>query len=330
MAHTPTTLQLPIEGELPALDGATGWLNSEPLTAAAVRGRPVLVQFWTFTCINWLRTVPYIRAWWRKYRGDGLVVLGVHTPEFEVEADRAHVRRAVQERRINYPVAVDSDYRIWRAFGNSYWPALYSVDAEGKIRHHRFGEGEYEYSEIVIQLLLTAAGAADVSRDLVSVEGRGAEAPADWSDLQSPETYIGYERAESFASLGGAAIDRAREYEAPEDLRVNHWALAGEWTIGRQAAEVEAAGGRIIHRFQARDLHLVMGSADESPVRFRVLLDGEPPGDAHGVDTDERGEGVASEPRLYQLIRQPGRIRARRFEIAFLDPGARAYVFTFG
>ena len=304
-----TTLQLSVEGELPSLEGATGWLNSEPLTTESLRGRPVLVEFWTFTCINWLRTLPYVRGWFEKYRDDGLVVLGVHTPEFEVEQSLENVRRAASELRVEYPIAVDSDYAIWRAFGNSYWPALYFAGADGRIRHHRFGEGEYDYSEIVIQLLLADAGAVDVSRELVALDPSGVEAPADWDHLRSPETYIGYERGGNFASR----------------------ALEGDWTVGRQAAVLNAPGGRIAHRFHARDLHLVMGPApDGQPVRFRVLLDGEPPAAAHGLDTDEHGEGTVSEPRLYQLIRQRDRVTERRFEITFLDAGARAYVFTFG
>jgi len=331
MITMPPTLQLPVEGELPSLVGATGWLNTEPLTPASLRGRPVVVQFWTFTCINWLRTLPYVRSWSQKYQGDGLVVLGVHTPEFEVERDAENVRRAAREMAIEYPIAVDSDYGIWRAFDNEYWPAQYFVDAEGQIRHHRFGEGEYEYCENVIQLLLAAAGSGDADRELVSVAGQGSEAPADWENLRSPETYIGYLRALDFSSPGGASQDRPHEYALPDRLHLNRWALAGEWTIGRQAAALNAPGGRIAHHFHARDLHLVMGpAADDRPVRFRVLLDGEPPGTAHGTDIDEQGEGTVTEPRLYQLIRQRGRIADRTFEITFLGSGVNAYVFTFG
>jgi thiol-disulfide isomerase/thioredoxin len=326
-----TTLQLPIEGELPSLDGATGWLNTEPLTPASLRGRPVLVEFWTFTCINWLRTLPYVRAWSEKYREDGLVVLGVHTPEFEVERDLANIRRAAEAMRIEFPIAADSEYRVWRAFDNQYWPALYFADADGRIRHHRFGEGEYEYSELVIQQLLAAAGARDVGTELASVNPTGIEAAADWEDLRSPETYVGYSRADSFASLGGASRDEPREYEVPPSLNLNRWGLAVNWTIGRQAAVVNAPGGTIAHRFHARDLHLVMAPArDNRPARFRVLLDGDPPGAAHGVDIDSDGEGAVTEPRLYQLIRQPTPVSDRTFEITFLDTGARAYVFTFG
>ena len=326
-----TTDQLPIEGELPSLAGATGWLNTEPLTTASLRGRPVLVQFWTFTCINWLRTLPYVRAWFEKYREDRLVVLGVHSPEFEVERDLEHVRRAAQEMGINYPIAVDSDYGIWRAFGNQYWPALYFADTDGQIRHHRFGEGDFENSEMVIQLLLQAAGGNAVRRGLVTVDGRGIEAPADWDHLRSPESYIGYLRSANFASPGRAWQDRAQEYTVPEVLRLNHWALGGNWTVGRQAAVLNAPGGRIAHRFHARDLHLVLAPApDGRPIRFRILLDGRPPGTAHGVDADERGEGTVTEPRLYQLIRQPSPIAEHTFEIDFVEPGVHAYVFTFG
>jgi thiol-disulfide isomerase/thioredoxin len=326
-----TTLSMPVEGHLPSLEGATGWLNSEPLTATSLRGRPVLVQFWTFTCINWIRTLPYVRSWFEKYRDDGLVVIGVHTPEFAVERDVESIRRAAEQMGIEYPIAIDSDYAIWRAFGNQYWPALYFADGEGQIRHHRFGEGEYEYSEIVIQLLLSAAGTVGVSRDLVSVDPRGIEAPADWEDLGSPESYLGYVRAESFASPGGTSRDMPSEYSVPDVLRPNDWALAGEWTVGRQAAVLDVAGGRIALRFHARDVHLVMApTSDGQPVRFRVLLDGQPPGEDHGVDTDEQGAGTVAEPRLHQLIRQAKPVADRTFEIAFLDPGARAYVFTFG
>jgi thiol-disulfide isomerase/thioredoxin len=308
------SLQLPVEGELPSLGGATGWLNSEPLTAEALRGRPVLVEFWTFTCINWLRTLPYVRSWYEKYRDDGLVVLGVHTPEFEVEQNVEAVRRAAEELDVPYPIAVDSNYEIWTAFGNRYWPALYFADADGRIRHHRFGEGEYDYSELVIQLLLGVDG------EPTPVEGRGIEAPPDWEDLGSPETYLGYERG-----------DRPQEYATPQALPLNEWALSGDWTIERQAAVLNAPGGTLAFRFHARDLHLVMGpAADGEPVRFRVLLDGEAPGASHGVDIDEDGAGTISGTRLYQLIRQRDSVGDQTFEITFLDPGAHAYVFTFG
>jgi thiol-disulfide isomerase/thioredoxin len=326
-----TTLQLPVEGVLPPLDGATDWLNSEPVTESRLLGRAVLVEFWTFTCINWIRTLPYVRAWSEKYRADGLVVIGVHTPEFAVERDINAIRRAVRAMRIDFPIAVDSNYAIWQAFGNEYWPALYFIDRDGQIRHHRFGEGEYEYSEIVIQRLLAAAGASDVNRELVSVDPQGIEAQADWDNLRSPETYVGSNRAENFVSLGGAAADQRRVFERPARLRLNEWALSGDWTVGGQAAALNVAGGRIVHRFHARDLHLVTGPGPAAePVPFRVLLDGEPPGEAHGGDVDDRGEGTVTETRLHQLIRQRGPIVDRTFEITFLDPGAHAYVFTFG
>ena len=325
------TLQLPVEGRLPSLAGATGWLNSEPLTPESLRGVPVVVEFWTFTCINWIRTLPYVRSWSEKYRDDGLVVIGVHTPEFEVEREVAHIRRAAEEMGITYPIAVDSDYGIWRAFSNNYWPALYFADAEGQIRHHRFGEGEYGHSEVVIQLLLAAAGGGSLRRDLVSVDAQGVEAPADWEHLRSPETYIGYGRAANFASPGGASQDQPSPYAIPDALHLNEWGLAGDWTVGRQAAVLNAPQGRIAHRFNARDLHLVMAPAPgDRPVPFRVLLDGVPPGGSHGVDTDAQGEGTVTEPRLYQLVRQSGPIVDRTFEITFLTAGARAYVFTFG
>jgi thiol-disulfide isomerase/thioredoxin len=326
-----TTAELPIEGQLPSLAGATGWLNSEPLTTPSLRGRPVLVEFWTFTCINWIRTLPYVRSWFERYRADGLVVVGVHTPEFEVERDVEKVRQAAREMDVGFPIALDSDYRVWRAFDNQYWPALYFADADGQIRHHRFGEGDYESSETVIRRLLSAAGAVDLSPELASVDARGVEAQADWSELRSPEAYIGHDRAEAFSSPGGASPGSPREYALPPGLALNQWALAGDWTVGRQAAALNRSGGKIVHRFRARDLHLVMGPApDGQPVRFRVELDGEPLGAAHGVDTNQQGEGTVTEARLHQLIRQPTPVAERTFEITFLDAGIRAYVFTFG
>jgi thiol-disulfide isomerase/thioredoxin len=326
-----TTPQLPVEDELPSLGDATGWLNSEPLTAESLRGRPVLVQFWTFTCINWIRTLPYVRGWFEKYRSAGLAVVGVHTPEFGVERHIANVRQAARAMRVEYPIALDSDYRVWRAFGNEYWPALYFGDAEGKIRHHHFGEGDYEHSETVLALLLGAAGRDQGGEEFVTVDATGVEAPADWDHLRSPESYIGYARAEAFASPGGTSRDRSAAYAAPEVLRLNQWALVGDWTVGRQAAVLDVAEGGIVHCFHARDLHLVMAPGhDRAPVRFRVLLDGQPPGASHGVDTDEHGAGTITEPRLYQLVRQPGVVADRTFQITFLDPGTHAYVFTFG
>ncbi|HEU4454149.1 MAG TPA: thioredoxin family protein [Longimicrobium sp.] len=328
---TPTALRLSVEGELPSLAGATGWLNTPPLTAEGLRGKVVLVDFWTLTCINWIRTAPYVRAWAEKYKDQGLVVIGVHSPEFGFEKDAGNVRRSVAEFGIEHPVAIDSDHGIWRAFGNRYWPALYFVDAEGRIRHHHFGEGDYAESERVIQQLLAEAGADGVPRDLVSVEGRGVEAQADWGTLKSPENYVGQQRTENFASPGGAMPNRRHVYAAPERLRLNHWALTGEWTMGREAAVLNGAGGRIAYRFHARDLHLVMRPAQRgASVRFRVRIDGAAPGAAHGVDADAQGNGAVSEERLYQLIRQPGQVGERTFEIEFLDPGVEVFAFTFG
>jgi thiol-disulfide isomerase/thioredoxin len=328
---TPATGQLPIEGELPSLDSATGWLNSEPLTPAGLRGKVVLIDFGTYTCINWLRTLPYVRAWAEKYKQHGLVVISVHTPEFAFEQDTNNVRRAVQNLQIGHPIAIDNDYAIWTAFNNHYWPALYFVDAQGRIRHHHFGEGQYEQSERIIQQLLAKAGIGDIGDELVSVEGSGVEAAADWGSLQSPENYLGYARTENFASPGGVTFDTRRVYAAPARLRLNQWALAGDWTVQRQATLLNAADGRIAYRFHARDLHLVMGPAVHgTSVRFRVLVDGQPPGAAHGLDVDEQGNGTITEQRMYQLIRQAQPIADRLFEIEFLDPGVEAYVFTFG
>jgi thiol-disulfide isomerase/thioredoxin len=328
---TPTAVRLPIEGELPSFSGATGWLNSQPLTAAGLRGNVVLVEFWTYTCINWLRTLPYVRAWAEKYKDQGLVMIGVHTPEFEFEKNVDNVRWAVKDMRIDYPITLDSDYAIWRAFDNQYWPALYFVDAKGHIRHHQFGEGEYEQSERVIQQLLAEAGIGGISHELVAVDGGGAEAAADWGSLKSPENYVGYERTENFASPGGAVLDKERVYTAPVQLSLNHWALSGDWTMKQQATILNKANGRIAYRFHARDLHLVMGPAARgTSVRFRVLIDGQPPGAAHGVDVDNQGNGTVIEQRLYQLIRQPQPIADRLFEIEFLDSGVVLFVFTFG
>jgi thiol-disulfide isomerase/thioredoxin len=319
------------EGRMPPLDGATTWLNSEPLTTEGLRGKVVAVDFWTYTCINWLRTLPYIRAWAEKYRDAGLVVIGAHTPEFPFEHDLENVRRAVQEMRVAYPVAVDNEYAIWEGFNNHYWPALYLVDAQGRIRYHQFGEGDYDEAERVIQQLLTEAGNDTVAHDLVSADAGGAEVAADWVNLESGENYVGYERTESFASPGGAVLDERRVYAVPAHLRLNQWALVGDWTMGRQATALNTASGRIVYRFHARDLHLVMGPATRgSSVRFRVRLDGQAPGAAAGGDVDEQGEGVASQQRLYQLIRQPAPIVDRTFTIEFLDAGVEAFAFTFG
>ena len=322
---------LGFEGSLPGFDGATIWLNSPPLTRSGLQGSVVLVQFWTYTCINWLRTLPYVRAWAAKYRDRGLVVVGVHTPEFGFEQDPDNVRRAVREMAIDYPVAVDSEYRVWNAFANHYWPALYFVDARGRIRHHRFGEGDFERSEMVIQQLLTDAGVESVPDGLVTVEPAGPEVAADWAHLRSPETYLGYDRTDSFEAPDGAALDEPYRYAAPARLGLNHWALSGDWTVSADRVALNVAGGRIACRFHARDVHLVMGPAARgTSVRFRVLLDGEPAAAAHGTDVDRDGSGAVDEQRMYQLIRQSGPIADRRFEIEFLDPGVEAFVFTFG
>ncbi len=328
--HT-ASLRLPVEGELPALDGATGWLNSPPLTPTGLRGKVVLAGFWTYTCINWLRQLPYLRAWAGKYTGPGLVVIGVHTPEFPFEHNVDNVRRAVQEMRIGYPVALDNEYAVWRAFDNHYWPALYFADAQGRIRHHHFGEGEYQQSEMIIQQLLAEAGTTGAGDELVSVDARGVEAPADWGTLRSPENYTGYERTANLASPGGAVPGKPHVYAAPAELRLNHWALSGEWTVEEQAATLTAASGRIACRFHARDLHLVLGpAAPGTSLPFRVRLDGQPPGAAHGADIDRQGNGTVTQPRLYQLIRQPGPVTDHTFEVTFPDPGVQAYAFTFG
>jgi thiol-disulfide isomerase/thioredoxin len=297
---------------IPSLDGATEWLKSEPLGPAELPGKVVLVNFWTWTCINWLRQEPWVRAWSEKYRDDGLVVIGVHTPEFSFEHDIEGVRRAIQERAIDYPVAVDNEYAIWSAFANHYWPALYFVDRDGVIRDQHFGEGRYEESERVIQRLL------GIERDLVSVGGVGVEAQADWDHLGTPETYLGYGR-----SAGRAPVP-------PADLALNQWTLVGEWTTGPENIALDEAGGSIAFRFHARDAHLVMSPGAREPILFRVLLDGEAPGPSHGVDVDEDGNGVLRDGRMYQLVREHDTVRERTLEITFLGPGAEAYSFTFG
>jgi thiol-disulfide isomerase/thioredoxin len=304
--------------ELASLSSATEWFNSPPLNEEGLKGRVVLVQFWTYSCVNWIRTLPYVRAWEMKYRDKGLVVIGVHAPEFEFERQVANARWGAELFRVDYPVAVDNDFAIWRAFDNRYWPALYLIDGQGRIRYRHFGEEEYEQSERAIQELLAEAGVRGVGRDLVSVTPRGAEAAADWDNVKSPETYVGSERSENRVS--------------PDmRLRLNQWFLSGDWKIGKQAAVLEQANGRIVYRFHARDLNLVMGpGAQGKPVRYRVLIDGQPPGPAHGVDVDEQGNGTVAEPRMYQLIRQSEPIVDRQFEIQFLDPGVEAFVFTFG
>ncbi len=326
----PVVAPLGVEDDLPSLASATAWLNSEPLTPSSLRGKVVLVEFWTYTCINWFRTMPYVRAWAEKYRDRGLVVIGVHSPEFDFEKNLDNVRRMTKELGVDFPVAVDSEYGIWRAFNNEYWPALYFVDAKGRIRHHQFGEGEYAESERVIQQLLAEAGNAGTGRDVVAVEGKGIEAAADWSSLRTPETYLGYERTGNFASPDGIS-DGRHVYALPGRLSRNHWALGGSWTVGKQGTVSHQANARIVLRFQARDVHLVMGPVSSgAAVRFRVLIDGVPPGAAHGLDVDEQGYGTVNQQRLYQLIRQSGAIMDRRIEIEFLDPGVEVFAFTFG
>jgi thiol-disulfide isomerase/thioredoxin len=321
-------VDLPVEGHLPSLDGATGWLNSEPLSTEGLRGNVVLIDFWTYTCINWLRTVSYVRAWAEKYENHGLVVIGVHTPEFPFERDIDNVREAVKQMAVDYPVALDSKYEVWRAFSNQYWPAAYIADAEGRIRHHRFGEGGYEEIERVVQRLLRDSGRDGVPDDVVPDAGDGFEAQADWANLQTPETYLGYEQAQNFASPGGLS---AGGYEMPDRLKLNQWALEGEWTIGSRACVLKQGDGRISFRFHARDVHLVMGPAQRgTSVPFRVTVDGEAPGQAHGLDVDESGQGTVTQQRLHQLVRQRESFGDRTFEITFLAPRVEAYAFTFG
>jgi thiol-disulfide isomerase/thioredoxin len=322
--------ELPIEGELPDLGGATAWLNSEPLTPAGLRGKVVLVQFCTYSCVNWLRTLPYVRAWDERYRDDGLIVIGAHAPEFPFEHDVEKVRSALQAMGVDYPIAIDNDFAIWRAFGNQYWPALYVADAQGRLRDHHFGEGRYEGSERVIRQLLAEAGSVGVEEP-VSVDPRGVEVSADLDTLGSPETYVGYARAQNLVARDGVLPDGPQAYTDPPPLKRNQWSLSGNWTVGRQAAVMNEAGGRITFRFHARDLNLVLGPpASGAPVRFRVLVDGAAPGPAHGLGVDDEGNGMVAEARLYQLVRQPGSVSDRTFEITFLDPGVQAYVFTFG
>ncbi len=309
------TASLPVESRLPGFEGAAGWLNSKPLTEADLRGKVVLVDFWTYTCINWLRTLGYVRAWADKYDDQGLVVVGVHTPEFPFERDADNVRWAARDMDVRYPIALDPDYAVWDAFANRYWPAVYIADAEGRIRHHQFGEGGYEECELVIQQLLRQAGRDDVAADLVAVTPDGLEAQADWASLRTPETYLNV----------------PRRHVAADRLKLNDWSLSGDWTVESRASVLNQAGGSIAFRFHARDVHLVMGPRPrDASVPFRVLIDGEPPGDAHGLDVDEQGRGAVAEQRLYQLVRQPGSISDRTFEITFDARGVEAYVFTFG
>lgn len=309
---------------IPPLDGAAEWLNSEPLGPADVHGRVVLVNFWTLTCINWLRQEPYVRAWSRAYRDYGLVVVGVHTPEFSFEHEVGLVRQALMDRAIDYPVALDNDYKIWNAFDNHYWPALYFVDADGTIRDRHFGEGRYERSERVLQQLL------GIEREPVTVDGVGIEAEANWDDLRTPEMYLGYGRGTQFASSGGPAIDERRSYTPPEQLHMNRWALSGEWTVGFERVALDQAGGGVTCRFHARDAHLVLSHEQDEPIAFRVRLDGAAPGPSHGVDVDEGGNGLLEGGRLYQLVRQHDTVSDRTLDVTFAQPGAEAYAFTFG
>ena len=327
-------LALPVVGALPPLTGAVQWLNSPPLTADSLRGKVVLVDFWTYSCINCLRTLPYVEAWAHKYHDKGLVVIGVHAPEFAFERNIDNVKKATHDLGVDYPVAIDNDYAIWRAFDNQYWPAHYFADAKGNIRFQHFGEGNYEESERVIQQLLVEAGhpeAAQVPLGLGGANAKGVQAAADESDMHSPETYVGFGRAEGFASPGGYAKDQAHDYRAPTDPDVNQWGLAGDWKVSAEQATLAAPQGQIVYRFHARDLHLVLGpGADGKPVRFRVTVDGKAPGDAHGTDTAADGSGTVTEQRLYQLVRQPGDVTDHTFSIQFLDPGVQAFAFTFG
>lgn len=331
MAAKNTAPRLPVEGQLPALDGAVQWLNSAPLTAAQLKGKVVLVDFWTYSCINCLRSLPYVKAWADKYRDQGLVVIGVHAPEFAFERDVKNVTKAMADLGIDYPVAVDNDYAIWRAFDNQYWPAHYFADAKGQIRYHHFGEGAYDESERVIQTLLREAGQTQISTDLIDASGQGVQQAADMGDVKSPETYLGYDRAENFVSQGGARHDRTSTYNTPPMLSLNTWGLDGQWNIGAERISLAAPGGKISYRFHARDLHLVLGpGSDGKPLHFKVSVDGKAPADAHGTDVAPDGSGTVTEQRLYQLLRQPGDIADHTFTIEFSDPGVSAYAFTFG
>jgi hypothetical protein len=322
--------RLRMEGKFPELDGATAWLNSEPLTPAGLRGKVVVIQFCTFSCVNWLRTLPYVRAWVDKYRDHGLVLIGAHSPEFPFEHDVEKVSPALEAMGIHYPIAIDNEFAVWRAFGNEAWPALYFIDDQGRIRHRHYGEEDYERSERVIQQLLAEVGSDGFETSLVSVEPAGVELAADWNSLATPETYVGYARATGLAS-SGVEPDRRRDYAAPPGLSLNQWALSGAWTIGEQITTLNEPGGRIAFRFHGRDLNLVLGPEVEAqPVRFRALIDGAPPDGARGIDLDEQGKGTITAARLYQLVRQDGPIADRTFEITFVDAGAQAYVFTFG
>jgi cytochrome c biogenesis protein CcdA/thiol-disulfide isomerase/thioredoxin len=319
------------EGPMPELSGAVAWVNSAPLSRESLRGKVVLIDFWTYSCINCLRALPYVEAWSEKYKAAGLVVIGVHTPEFAFEKEQSNVQKAVRDLKVNYAVAIDSDYKIWQAFNNQYWPAHFFIDGKGRIRYHHFGEGEYVESERAIQQLLKENGATSLSAGTINVSATGVEAAPAGGSVRSPETYIGYQRAENFASAQPLAQDSRKVYTPRDRLSLNHWALGGSWTVSPESAVLQAASGKIVFRFHARDLHLVLGpSKNSKPVRFKVTLDGTPPGEDHGSDTDANGVGTVEEHRLYQLIRQKGAVEDRTFEIEFLDPGVQAFAFTFG
>jgi cytochrome c biogenesis protein CcdA/thiol-disulfide isomerase/thioredoxin len=327
----PAAVELGHEGPFPSLDGAVKWLNSSPLTREQLKGKVVVVDFWTYSCINCLRSIPYAEAWWEKYKDDGLVVIGVHTPEFAFEKDPANVAKSLTDLKITYPVAVDSNYAIWKAFKNQYWPAHYFIDAQGSIRYHHFGEGKYDESEQVIQQLLREKNSNLKASGLVQVSASGAQAAADFNDIVSPETYIGYTRQQNYASPQKIHEDGPQTYSAPSRPTVNQWGLVGNWSVSGEQASLVFAPGKVIYRFHARDLHLVIGPGKNGkPVRFRVLLDGTAPGDDHGVDVDAQGSGVVKDYRLYQLIRQKGKVEDRTFQIEFLDPGVQVFAFTFG
>jgi cytochrome c biogenesis protein CcdA/thiol-disulfide isomerase/thioredoxin len=319
------------EGPMPDLSGAVGWINSPALSSKSLRGKVVVIDFWTYSCINCLRALPYVEGWAEKYKDSGLVVIGVHTPEFAFEKERSNVEKAVRDLKITYPVAIDSDYKIWQAFNNQYWPAHYFIDGKGRIRYHHFGEGEYDESERVIQQLLKENGATSLSAGVINVTASGAEAAADNKNVGSPETYVGYKRAGNFASVEPVAEDSRKTYSPQPRLSLNQWALGGSWKVGEESAVLESLPGKIVFRFHARDLHLVLGPAKNGkPIRFTVKLDGTPPGEDHGADTDASGAGTVQGNRLYQLIRQKGPVEDRTFEIDFVDPGVQAFAFTFG
>jgi cytochrome c biogenesis protein CcdA/thiol-disulfide isomerase/thioredoxin len=321
---------LPVEGDMPSLAGATQWFNSPPLTTQSLRGKVVLVDFWTYSCINCIRTLPYVRGWADKYKDYGLVVIGVHAPEFAFEKDPANVKKAIGDLHVDYPVALDNQYAIWKGFNNQYWPAHYFIDAQGRIRDHHFGEGDYRESEDVIRQLLTASGQKDLPGGYVQADQHGVEAAASNDPTQSPETYIGYARARDFVG-GRMAHDDAYDYKSPRGIASNQWSLDGRWTVNKEKAALEKSGGSIIYRFRGRDLHLVLGPADNGkPIRFRITIDGKPPATDHGMDSDAAGFGTVTSQRLYQLVRQASGSGERLFEIEFLDPGVQAYAFTFG